>query len=192
MQVIHIGDKLTHVKDVAVEKGCRGIAFFQYTFILGFTSPAPRVERMSEDGDVLNTLIYDLSKVNLFSDPSYIHVKNTTDSARILVSDGGKKTVYMLNDNLQLLQTFKLPSGGRLWGLAAVGGVQVLVLVGSWGTRTLQLLDLTTGRWRTLLGLEFGLLQSVSLVYHQATKKLYGGPYFSDEVRVYSVRVNVS
>jgi len=179
IQVIHIGDELTYMMDVPVEIGCRGIAF-QHTFLLGFTSPPSSVVRMSEKGEVLNTLRYDSSGNTLFSYPSYIHVENTTDSARILVSDRGNMTVNMLDEGLQLLQAFQHPSDGIPWGLAAVGGGQVLVLVVEWGTNTFQLLDLTTGRWRTLLGRKEGLELASSLVYNQAMKKLYISCY--DEV----------
>ena len=94
----------------------------------------------------------------------------------------------MLDDGLQLLQAFQRPSGGIPWGLAAVGGGQVLVLVDDrrTSTDTLQLLDLTTGQWRTLLGEEEGLWWPRSLVYNQAKKQLYIGGY-EDEVKVYTV-----
>jgi len=169
--------------DVPVKGGCWGIAFFQHTFILGFRSLPPRVVRMSVEGEVLNTLRYDSSGNALFSWPSYIHVENTTDSARILVSDRGNMTVNMLDEGLQLLQSFQVPEPPM--GLAAVGGGQVLVLVVD--TRTLQLLDLTTGRWRTLLRAVEGLKRSYSLVYNQAIKQLYIGGYRSDKVKVYTV-----
>jgi len=183
IQVIHIGDQLTPMKLVGVERGCLGIAFFQHTFILGFPSPASRVVRMSEEGEVLNTLTYDSSGNTLFSRPFFILVENTTDSARILVSDDGNATVYMLDVDLQLLQAFQHPSSGTLCGLAAVGGGQVLVLV--WGTSTLHLLDLTTGQWQTLLGRKEGLEWSYSLVYNQAMKKLFVGG--CHDVKVYTV-----
>ena len=186
IKVFHIGDELTPMKLVAVEDGCRGIAFFQHSFILGFRSPAPSVVRMSEEGKVLNTLRYDSSGEKLFSRPNYIHVENTSDSTRILVSDSGKDTVYMLDDGLQLLQAFEFPSYGEPRGQAAVGGGQVLVLVVDSGTWTLQLLDLTMGRWRTLLGKEEGLGQPFSLVYNQALRQLYIGCK-EDNVKVYTV-----
>jgi len=185
IQVIHIGDQLTPLMDVPVKRMCTGIAFFQHTFILGFTSLTPRVVRMSEKGEVLNTLRYDSSGKELFHHPDCIHVENTTDSARIIMSDSGKKTVYMLDDGLQLLQALKLPSGGTPWGLAAVGGGQVLVLVADGGTWTLQLLDLTTGRWQTLLGEEEGLGWPHSLAYNQAMKKLFVRD--DTDVKVYTV-----
>jgi len=184
MQVIRIGDELTHVKDVAVEAECMGIAFFQLTFIVGFTSPAPRVVRMSEEGKILNTLRYDSSGVKLFSRPEFIHVKNTTDSSRIFVSDLVKKTVYMLDDGLRLLQAFKIPSRGKPYGLADDERGNVLVVDG--GTHTLQLLDLTTGQWRTLLRKEEWLRRPVCLVYNQAMNKLYFGGN-EDVVKVYTV-----
>ena len=185
IQVIHIGDKLTHMMDVVVEEGCYGIAYFQHSFILGFHSPAPRVVRMSKEGEVLNTLRYDSSGNTLFCIPSYIHVENTTDSARILVLDHPKMTVYMLDEGLQLLQAFKQPSFGEPHGLAVVGGGQVLVV--DMLTCTLQLLDLTTGRWRTLLGKEEGLRAPRGLAYNKARKQLYIGCYEGVIVNVYTL-----
>ena len=139
---------------------------------------------MSEEGEVLNTLRYDSSGNTLFSSPSDIHVENTSDSARLLVSDFGMETVYMLDVDLQLLQAFQFPSDGKPCGLAAVGGGQVLV--DNWTNDTLHLLDLTTGQWRTLLGREDGLWWTRSLVYNQAIKQLYIGG-LGDEVKVYTV-----
>jgi len=92
----------------------------------------------------------------------------------------------MLDVDLQLLQAFQLPSGGIPYGLAAVGGGQVLVLVGEWRTMTLQLLDLTTGRWQTLLG-EERLRQAISLVYNQARKQLCVGGWGDYDVKVYAL-----
>ena len=150
---------------------------------MGFQSPTPRVEILSEDGAVLNTS--NTSEVQLFKHPYYITVDKTAETTRILVSDWGNSTVYMLDDGLQLLQAFQLPSSGEPHGLAAVGGGQVLVLDSH--TWTLQLLDLTTGRWRTLLGRKERLGQPYGLVYNQAIKQLYIGGFRSDKVKVYTV-----
>ena len=163
---------------------CWGIDSISDSLIVGFCLPTPRVDILSEEGAVLNTS--NSSEGQLFKQPKNITVDKRTDTTRILVSDSGKDTVYMLDDGLQLLQAFKLPTAGSPRGLAAVGGGQVLVLVDDWGTNTLHLLDLTTGRWRILLVGGEGLGQPVSLVYNQARKQLCVGG-LADEVKVYTV-----
>ena len=182
--MFHIGDRITFLKAIPVQGRCCGIESLSDSLIVGVQSPTPRVEILSEEGAVLNTS--NSSGGQLFEKPCNITVDKTAETTRILVSDGGKRTVYMLDEGLQLLQAFQLPSGGILWGLAAVGGGQMLVLVGDWGTATLQLLDLTTGRWQTLLGKEEGLEWPYSLVYNEARKKLCVGGS-GDEVKVYTV-----
>jgi len=199
--VFHIGEKLTLKKDIHVEGACLGIDSFRDNLIVGFQSPTPRVEHISEEGAVLNTLASNTSGGQLFSEPRYIQVDNTTGTDRILVTDWDKETVYMLDVDLQLLQAFQLPTPGEPRGLAAVGGGQVMVT--DWRTDTLQLLDLTTGQWRTLmgemegldlttdqwetrLGEREGLGQPWSLVYNQAVKDLYVG-CCGDVVKVYTV-----
>jgi len=185
IQVIHIGVELTLMMDVAVEGLCMGIAFFQHSFILGFRLPVPRVLRMSEEGEVLNTLQYSSSGEELFSEPSNIHIENTIGHDTVIVSDGGKRTVYMLDDGLQLLQTFQLTSPGEPCGLAAVGEGQVLVV--DLRNHTVRLLNLTTGQWRTLLEEEEELVRPMCLTYNQATKRVYVGFFRSDEIHMYTV-----
>ena len=172
------------IKAIPVQGSCLGIDSFRNSLIVGFKSPTPRVEILSDEGAVLNTS--NTSVGQLFEWPRYIKVDKTAETTRILVSDWGKKTVYMLDDGLQLLQAFQLQSASSLWGLAAVGGGQVLVLVVARFTSTLQLLDLTTGQWGKLLGEEEGLCQATSLVYNQAIKQLYIGCN-RNEVKVYTV-----
>jgi len=166
-----------------VEGACWGIESFRDSLIVGFHSPTPRVEILSEEGAVLNT--FNTSGGLLFKWPYYITVDKTAETTRILVSDHGKKTVYMLDDGLQLLQAFQLPSDGVPRGLAAVGGGQVLVV--DMVTSTLQLLDLTAGQWRKLLGKEDGLKRPYSLVYNQAIKQLYIGGHRRGEFKEYTV-----
>ena len=90
----------------------------------------------------------------------------------------------MLGSELHLLQAFTLPSPGRLMGLAAVGGGQVLFA--DQRTWTLQLLDLTTGQWRAVLGREELQLLPYSLAYNPATKCVFVGGN-GDEVSVYTL-----
>jgi len=170
------------LKAIPSKGECWGIESLSDSLIVGFQSPTPRVEILSEEGAVLNTS--NTSGGQLFEWPYYITVDKTTETTRILVSDCGMGTVYMLDVDLQLLQTFQLPSYGDLWGLAAVGGGQVLVL--DWDTATLQLLDFTTGQWRTLMGKEEGLMCPRSLVYNKAMRQLYIG-CSKDKVKVYTV-----
>jgi len=180
--VFHIRDHISFMKGIPLEGECEGIESFRDGLIVGFQSPTPRVEILSEEGAVLNTS--NTSGGQLFKNPSYITVDKTTETTRILVSDRSKRTVYMLDDGLQLLQAFQLPSDGKPWSLEAVGGGQVLVV--DRATHTLQLLDLTTGQWQTLLGKEDGLKRPYSLVYNQAIKLLYVGGW-GGEVKVYTV-----
>ena len=181
--MFHIGDRIAFLKSIPVKGVCYGIDSLRDSLIVGFESPTPRVEILSEEGAVLNTS--NTSEVQLFKHPYYIKADKTAETNRILVSDRGKWTVYMLDVGLQLLQAFQLPSGGIPLGLAAVGGGQVLVA--DWGTATLQLLDLTTGQWQTLLGSKEGLGWPFSLVYNQAVKQLYIGCGRSNIVKVYTV-----
>jgi len=169
----------------AVEGQCWGIAFFQHSFILGFHSPTPKVEMLSENGQALKTLKYNSSGDKLFSAPHYVHVDTTTETVRIIVSDYDMRTVYMLDDKLQLLQVYMPPSPSTPLGLAAVEGGRVLV--GDRATSTLWLLDLTTGRWHALLGGKDGLGCLYIMVYNQATKQLHVGGWGDDEVKVYTV-----
>ena len=183
--MFNIEDRIALMKAIPVQGRCWGIESLSDSLIVGFQSPTPRVEILSEEGDVLNTS--NTSGGQLFVWPRYITVDKTTDT--ILVSDYSMGTVYMLDDGLQLLQDFHLPSGEPL-GLAAVGGGQVLVLVADVPTAPLQLLDLTTGRGRKILGRKEGLALSISLVYNEARKQFCVGGS-GGEVKVYTVRVKV-
>ena len=175
--MFHIGDKIALTKDIPVKGVCYGIESFGDGLIVGFQSPTPRVEILSDKGAVLN------ASNTSFSDPHYILV-DFSHATRILVSDRGKKKVYMLDVGLQLLQAFQLPSDGEPYGLAAVGGGQVLVA----DLANLTLLKLTTGQWQTLLGRKTaGLRQPTSLVYNQAMKLLYVWGGMDDEIKVYTV-----
>ena len=139
---------------------------------------------LTEDGVVLKTLTSSPSGDQQFRYPYYIQVANTMDTT-IIVSDWGQKTVYMLDGGLQLLKAFQLPSGGSPFDLAAVGGGQVLVVDG--GTHTLQLLDITTGRWRTLLGKKKGKWWPECLAYNQPFKRILVGCDRANNVKVYTL-----
>jgi len=184
MQVFRVKDAIIHVKDIEVEGWCTGLDYFQGRWITGYRISPPRVEMVSEEGDILHTLTTNSSGEDLFERPDYIHVDNTTDNHNILVSDRGKKKVYILNIELQLLHTFTLPTFRDPRGLAAVGEGQVLVT--DRGTITLQLLDLTTGRWRAVLRKEELQLVPNSLVYNPATKCVFVGGG-EDEVMMYTL-----
>jgi len=187
MQVFHVKDAIIHVKDIDVNGWCPGLEYFEGSWIKGYCDTPTRVgrvEMVSEEGDILHTLTTNSSGEDLFEKPAYIRVDSTTDNPIILVSDWGKKAVYMLDTELQLLQAFKLPLTGEPRGLSAVGGGQVLVVDDA--TWTLQLLDLTTGQWRAVLGEAELQHLPYSLVYNQATRCVFvaGG---GDEVRVYTL-----
>jgi len=183
-QVFHVKDAIAHVKDIKVEERCLEIEYFQGRWIMGYCDTPPRVEMVSEEGDIMHTLITNSSGDELFEKPDYISVDNTTDNPIILVSDCGKKTVYMLGSELHLLHAFTISSPGVPRGLAAVGEGQVLVADGDTGT--LQLLDLTTGRWRAVLGWKELQLVPFSLAYNPATQCVVVGGS-DDEVRVYTL-----
>ena len=184
MQVFHVKDTIIHVKNIEVEGFCTGLAYSHGRWVVGILGPPPMVNILSDEGDILHTLTTNTSDDDLFEKPDYIHVDTITDNHRVLVSDRDKKTVYMLDSELQLLQAFKLPPTGESWGLAAVGGGQVLVADA--GSHTLQLLDINTGRWRTLLGKEELQLLPNSLVYNRTTSCLFVGGN-GNEVRVYTL-----
>jgi len=172
------------VKDIEVKGCCTGLEYFQGRWIMGYWYRQPKVEIRSEEGDILHTLTTNSSGDDLFEKPAYIRVDNTTDSHRILVSDCGKKTVYMLGSELQLLKAFTRLLSGEPRGLAAVGKGQVLVA--DEATMKLQLLDVRTGQWRTVLGCEELQLMPYSLVYNPATRCLCVGGN-GDEVRMYTL-----
>jgi len=172
------------MKNVSVKGKCWGIDSFEDSLIVGYQPPRPSVEMLSEDGDVLKNTASNSSGDQQFQCPDNIHIDTTTGTARILVPDRGRKTVYMLNIDLQLLKAFQVPSGGSPRGMAAVEGGQVLVV--DVGTRTLRLLDLITGRWQTLLGKEEGLERPWCLVYNQAINGLYVG-CIGNDIKEYTV-----
>ena len=184
IQVFRIDDHITKIKDVRVVGKCRGITYLEDKLVVGYRSPIPRVEMLTEDGVVLKTLTSSPSGDQQFRYPYYIQVANTMDTT-IIVSDWGQKTIYMLDGGLQLLKTFQLPSGGSPFDLAAVGVGQVLVV--DRGTDTLQLLDITTGRWRTLLGKKKGKGWPECLAYNQSYKRILVGCDRANNVKVYTL-----
>jgi len=184
MQVFRVKNAIIHVKDTEVEGWCTGLEYLQGRWIMGYESEPLKVEMVSEEGDILHTLTTDSSGDNLFRKPDYILVDNTTDNHRVLVSDRGKEKLYMLSSELQLLHAFQHPSPGESQGMAAVGGGQVLVADA--GTWTLQLLDLTTGQWRAVLGREEFQRMPTCLVYNPSTRCVFVGG-IGDEVRVYTM-----
>ena len=87
--MFHVTDAISHVKDIEVKGCCKGLEYFQGRWIMGYWYTQPRVEMVSEEGDILHTLTTSSSGDDLFEKPAYIHVDDTTDTHRILVSDWG-------------------------------------------------------------------------------------------------------
>ena len=150
--IIVAADQLKLQDSVNVEEECRGLAYLNNNFIVGLRDKHC-VASINIEGKLLKSVSRDNTGKQLFIFPDNICVTKEKSSPSIYVS--GTYTITRLSEELDVLQTFKVPFHGRPGGLTTTGGGQLLV--GQWGYRDgnrLWVLDTSTGEYTELsLGL---------------------------------------
>ena len=147
-------DQLKLQDSVNVEGECGGLAFLNNNFIVGLRDKHC-VASINIDGNILKSVSKDNTGKELFKYPYYICVTKEKSSPSIYVSDSGTDTITRLSEELDVLQTFKVPVKGWPVGLTTAGGGQLLVgQCGLNDDNRLWVLDTSTGEYTELsLGL---------------------------------------
>jgi len=155
IQIINVAaDQLKLQESVNVEGECGGLAYLNNNFIVGLRDKHC-VASINIDGNILKSVSKDNTGKQLFIYQNNICATKEKSPSSIYVSDSGTHTITRLSEELDVLQTFKVPFHGRPGGLTTTGGGQLLV--GQWGYRDgnrLWVLDTSTGEYTELsLGL---------------------------------------
>ena len=147
-------DQLKLQDSVNVNEKCRGLAYLNNNFIVGLEDKQC-VASIHIKGQLLKSVSKDNTGKQLFIFPNNICATKEKSPSSIYVSDSGTYTITRLSEELDVLQTFKVP--GPLWpgGLTTAGGGQLLVRQCGFNVdNRLLVLDTSTGEYTELsLGL---------------------------------------
>jgi len=137
-------DQLKLLDSVHVEGECKCLAYMNNTFIVDFRGQHC-VATLNMEGQLLKSVTKDNMGNELFKNPYYICVTAEKNASSIYVSDIDTRTITQLNEELDLLKTFKAPNVVVPGVLATAGGGQLLVR--AWGpdNHRLWVLDTSTG-----------------------------------------------
>ena len=119
-------DQLNLLDRVNVEGRCTGLAYMNNIFIVGFNDK-PCVASISIKGQLLKSVSEDNTGNAHFKNPGHICVTTENDSPIIYITDWSTRTITRLSEQLEVLQTYKVPTENVPYGLAAAGGGQLLV-----------------------------------------------------------------
>ena len=147
-------DQLKLLDSVNVVGVCVGLAYLNNNFIVGLEDKHC-VASINIEGKLLKSVSKDNTGKELFKYPDNICVTKEKSSPSIYVSDSGTDTITRLSEELDVLQTFKVPVKGWPVGLTTAGGGQLLVgQCGLNDDNRLWVLDTSTGEYTELsLGL---------------------------------------
>jgi len=191
IQTISITVKKLSLQDVININGeCYGIDNVNDYFVVGFYKPA-KLALIDKKGNIYKSITTDSINHTLFKKPNYICVTTENTSKVIYVSDHGTRTITRLNEELQVLQSFRDPALVYPRGLASVGGGQLLVVnYGGWSPSTLFVLDVTTGQVTRLLGREENLNGTYCVAVSQTLRTAYVTDYLDegDIIRQYKFK----
>jgi len=174
IQTISVTMKKLSLQNVINVNGeCYGIDYVNDYFVVGFNKPA-MLALIDKKGIINKSITTDSINHTLFKQPNYICVTTENTSQVIYVSDLGTRTITRLSEELQVLQSFEVPSLQDPRGLASVSGGQLLVVNYSlWSPSTLSVLDVTTGQFTQLLGREENLQQTYCVAVSHSLRTVY-------------------
>jgi len=186
IQTISVTMKKRSLQDVINVNGeCYGIDYVNDYFVVGFQNPA-MLALIDKKGIIYKSLkIYSINHI-LFKQPNYICVTTVNTSKVIYVSDHGTSTITRLSEELQVLQSFRDPALEKPYGLASVGGGQLLV-VNCDVPSTLNVLDSITGQVTPLLGREENRSSTFCVAVSHTLRTVYVTDWFGqcDIIRQY-------
>ena len=138
-------DQLNLLDRVNVKGQCTGLAYMNNIFIVGLFDKLC-VASISIKGQLLKSVSEDNTGNALSMYPDRICVTTENNVPIIYVSDYITGTITRLSEQLEVLQTYKVPTEIVPYGLAAAGGGQLLVRGSdSHSYPTLLVLDTGTG-----------------------------------------------
>jgi len=188
IQTISVTMKKLSLQDVINIKGaCYGIDYVHDYFVVGFYKPA-MLALIDKKGIIYKSITTDSINHTLFKQPNYIFVTTENTSKVIYVSDRGTRTITRLNEELQVLQSFAVPSLQNSRGLASAGGQLFVVNGGS--LSTLSVLDVTTGQVTPLLGREEDLRFTFCVAVSHTLRIVYVNDWsgYYDIIRQYTTK----
>jgi len=182
IQMIKVKDNtLTLGKVLAVSKDIQGITSCRKSLVASYWE-APWLEVISMNGKVLKQ--FDKrGKSQHFKWPTFIC---TTPGGLLLISDHRTNTITMVDESLNILQTFTSPLLEKPSGITTVTEDQILVC--SEGNHSIMLLQPSTNTMSTVLEHEDGGIESPNLLaYCPDQKKVYVASCYTDTFKVYQI-----
>jgi len=182
IQMIQVEDNtLTLGKVLTVSEDICGITSCRNSLVVSYEE-APWLEVISMDGKVLKQFD-NRGEPQLFEYPWFMC---TTPDGLLLISDSDTNTITMVDESLNLPQTFTSPLLKEPRGITAVTEDQILVC--STENDSLVLLKPSTNTMSTLLGKVDGIEYPYSLAYCPDQMKVYVAPYLSTHtIKVYQI-----
>jgi len=151
IQLMDVSSDMLNLQGIVLVEGeCRGLAFLNDNFVVGFTMPG-KLAILDFEGREHKSISGRKDEKTLFEYPDYICVASDKYPPTIYVTDWVTETITRLNENLEVMQTFKFPPKYGPFGLAIAGGEQLLVRGGDSEYSTLWLLDTTSGEFKELV-----------------------------------------
>jgi len=179
IQMIKVkGKTLTKGRELNVSETISGLTSSRNSLVVSYRCQ-PWLEVISMDGKVLHQ--FDKSgKSQHFMCPDFMC---TTPGGSVFIADYGTYTITKVDAQLNLLQTFTSLLFHASRGFTAVTEDQILVC--SYWTHSIQLLQPTTNTKSTLLWKDDGFELPWSLTYCPDQKIVYVAPHGTNTIKVY-------
>ncbi|XP_052809555.1 uncharacterized protein LOC128238025 [Mya arenaria] len=181
IQLIETGGQLTLGDLIKVDGDCRSIAYHEDRLIVSFW--AGKVAVLNKNGHAIRHIDKDSSGKELFKSPFYLTVVYESSTAVIYVSDHLKNTITKLDMNLDIISTFQVPALKGPGGITALGDQ---LLICSYGSSTIMILDLSTGQMTQLMGKEEGIRKPMFAYYSPQQSKLIVTEMSNNSLKVYN------
>ena len=179
IQMIKVKDKtLTKGRELTVSGNICGLTSSRNSLVVAYNSQ-PWLEVVSIDGKVL----HQFDKSGTSQHFNYPASMCTTPRGSVFISDHGTHTITKVDAQLNLLQTFTSLLFHASRGFTAVTEDQILVC--SYWTHSIQLLQPTTNTKSTLLWKDDGFELPWSLTYCPDQKIVYVAPHGTNTIKVY-------
>jgi len=183
IQVVSTQRQLTLTTRIKTRQGCRGIRYWQDTLIVTFSEGTVLVI------DLKGNVVMEMDNTNagylLFKCPLYVTVdyKGST----LYVSDGVKNTITKMDLTLKVVATIKNKTIRAPHGMFPLDDHHLLVC--SFGSHNVVLLNTETQEERVVLGPGQGILWPRCVSYSAELGKLYVTCYRCDSVKVFAMRI---
>jgi len=181
IQMIKVEDNtLTLGKVLTVSEHILGITSCRNSLVVSYEE-APWLEVISMDGKVLKQFD-NRGESQHFKNPWFMC---TTPNGSLLISDCGTITITMVDESLNILQTFTGPLLKEPHGITAVTEDHILVC--NYMNNTILLLQPSTNTVSTLLGEDDRIVDPYLLAYCPDQKKVYVPRVDNDTINVYQI-----